>query len=147
MVTASTEEGLAVVTEKYLADEGGDPMVTRAYLRWSPCDSPLHQEGVSLLPKSELLRTSGPDPYDDSLEGQETIALVFDVSVDVLKQLDREKLFGGDGERAELLLGIWMGDQSDEERIQFAQLLNPIPIVQRFVKELKEGNDAFEAAV
>ena len=145
MVTASTEEGLTIATERYLASEGGDPILTRASLRWSPCDSPLHAEGVNLLQKSGLLRAGGPDPHEDSIEAYEAIALVFDVSCDVLKQLDREKIFGSDVQRAELLLGIWMGDQSDEDRIQFAQQLNPASLVDRFAKELKEANDALEA--
>jgi len=66
MVTASTEEGLSLVTERYLANEGGDPKLTRAALRWSPCDSPLHAEGANLLPKSDLLRRAGPDPNSPS---------------------------------------------------------------------------------
>ena len=143
MVTSSTEEGLSAVTEKYVASEGGDRILTRASLRWSPCDSPLHKEGESLLPKSELLRTRGPDPYDDTVEADEAIALVFDVSVNVLQQLDSENIFGGDLERSKLVLGIWMGDQSDEDRIAYASCLNPSSIVQQFSKELAEGYDAF----
>ena len=137
-VTASTEEGLSLVTAEYLASSGGDPMQTRAALRWSPCDSPLHQEGADLLPRSQLLRDNGPDPYDDTIEGDEAIDLVFEVSVEVLKQLDNEKVFGSGDERANLVLGIWMGDQSDEERIAFAQELNPKLIVDRFAAELEE---------
>ena len=124
MVTASTEEGLSAVTERYLAHEGGDPILTRASLRWSPSDSPIHKEGESLLAKSEQLRAEGPAPYEDSVEADQAIALVFDSSVDVLRQLDSEKLFGTGFDRSQLVLGVWMGDQSDEERTEFVRQLN-----------------------
>ena len=123
--------------------KGGDRILTRVSLRWSLCDSPLHKEGEGLLPKSDLLRTRGPDPYDYTVEAEEAIALVFDVSVDVLQQLDSENIFGGDLERSKLALGIWMGDQSDEDRVEFVSLLNPPSIVRRFSSELDEGYDAF----
>ena len=123
--------------------KGGDRILTRVSLRWSLCDSPLHKEGEGLLPKSDLLRTRGPDPYDYTVEAEEAIALVFDVSVDVLQQLDSENIFGGDLERSKLALGIWMGDQSDEDRIAYARRLNPSSIVQQFSKELAEGYDEF----
>jgi len=100
-------------------------------------------EGESLLPKSELLRTRGPDPYDDTVEADEAIALVFDASVDVLQQLDSENIFGSYLERSKLVLGIWMGDQSDEDRIAYASFLNPSSIVRQFSKELAAGYDAF----
>lgn len=107
MVTASTEEGLSAVTERYLAHEGGDPILTRASLRWSPCDSPIHKEGESLLAKSEQLRAEGPAPYEDSVEGDQAIALVFDSSVDVLRQLDSEKLFGTSAKEARVKMLIY----------------------------------------
>ncbi|HEX3186168.1 MAG TPA: DUF4303 domain-containing protein [Pyrinomonadaceae bacterium] len=143
MVTASTEEGLSAVTERYLAREGGDPILTRASLRWSPCDSPIHKEGESLLAKSEQIRANGPDPYEDSVEADKAIALVFDISVDVLRQLESEKVFGTDFERSQLVLGVWMGDQSDEERIEFVRQLNSPAVVRRFAKELEDGYSAF----
>jgi hypothetical protein len=143
IVTASTEEGLAVATEKYLARNGRDPTLTRASLRWSPCDSPIHEETSELLAKSAALRAAGPEPYDETKESVDTVSFLFDVAVDVLRQLDRERLFGTDLERVRLVLGIWKGDQSDEERVEFARRLNPESVLQRFAKELAEGNKAF----
>jgi hypothetical protein len=90
-----------------------------------------------------MLRFSAPDPYEESQEAEDTIALVFETAVEALQQLDREKLFGSDIERARLVLGVWMGDQSDDERITFARRLNPKSLVQRFAKELAAGNQAF----
>lgn len=89
MVTAGTEEGLTVVTNRYLAQKASDPFLMRASLRWSPCDSPLHAEGMSLLPESDRLRTAGPDPYEGSEESDAAIAFVFATIVDALQELDR----------------------------------------------------------
>jgi hypothetical protein len=80
MVTASTEEGLLEVTQRYVTRTGRDATVQRAALRWSPADSPLHAEGDGLLAESDRLRQAGPDPYDDAPEAEEAISLVFDVS-------------------------------------------------------------------
>jgi hypothetical protein len=143
MVTASTEEGLSAVTQQYLENKGGDPTLTRATLRFSPCDSPLHEGGQSLLPLSDSLRTAGPDPYDDTEEAHAAVSLVFDVAVEVLRQLDHENVFGTGLERERLVLGIWIGDQSDEEQIEFIRKLNPESVVHRFAQELEDGNRAF----
>jgi hypothetical protein len=145
MVTASTEEGLSVATAGYLAKSGGDPALMRASLRWSPCDSPLHEEGTGLLPASERLRNAGPDPYEDTQEAEDAVTLVFDVAVEALKQLDDEGLFGAAADRSRLVLGIWIGDQSDAERIRLVAKLNPKPVVQRFEREVEAGNRAFTA--
>jgi Domain of unknown function (DUF4303) len=61
---------------------------------------------------------------------------VFDVAVQSLQQLDREGTFGEGLERAQLVLGIWKGDQSDEERVEFVSLLNPRTVAERFAREI-----------
>lgn len=90
MVTTSTEEGLSDATAKYVAKHGGDSALRRASLRWSPCDSPLHLEGRSPLVKSEALREQGPDPYDDAQESDQTVSMIFEVAVEVLRELERD---------------------------------------------------------
>ena len=136
MVTASTEEGLSEVTQRYLTRTGRDANAQRAALRWSPADSPLHAEGDGLLAESDRLRQAGPDPYDDTPEADEAISLVLDVAMQSLQQLDREGTFGEGLERAQLVLGIWKGDQSDDERVEFVSLLNPRPVAERFAREI-----------
>jgi len=143
MVTASTEEGLSEVTERYVTRTGRDATAQRAALRWSPADSPLHAEGEALLAESDRLRCAGPDPYDDTPEADEAISLLFDVAIRSLQQLDREGTFGEGLERAQLVLGIWKGDQSDDERAEFASLLNPRPVAERFTREIAEQSRAF----
>jgi hypothetical protein len=145
MVTASTEEGLSRVTAEYVQKDGGDPVLRRASLRWSPCDSPLHLEGEELLPRSTLLRDAGPDPYEDSPEADETVSLVYAAAVEALSTLDREGVFGSAETRSQMVVGIWSGDQSNEERIEFARALNPPAVVERFARELEEGVSAFFA--
>ena len=55
-VTASTEEGLSEVSQRYVTETGSDPAAQRVALRWSPTDSPLHREGRELLADSDRLR-------------------------------------------------------------------------------------------
>ena len=146
MVTASTEEGLSEVTQRYLTQTGSDPAGQRAALRWSPADSPLHAEGEGLLPESDRLRREGSGPHDDTPEADETISLVFDVAIQALQLLDREGVFGAGLDRENLVLGIWKGDQSDEERVEFASLLNPRSVAERFAREIGDRSRAFFAA-
>jgi len=61
---------------------------------------------------------------------------VFDVAIQSLQQLDREGTFGEGLERAQLVLGIWKGDQSDDERVEFVGLLNPRTVAERFAREI-----------
>ena len=146
MVTASTEEGLSEITNRYVTQTGSEPAAQRAALRWSPADSPLHAEGEGLLAGSDRLRRAGADPYDDTPDADEAIALVLDVAIQSLQRLDREATFGEGLERAQLVLGIWKGDQSDDERIEFASLLNPRPVAERFAREIAEQSRAFLGA-
>jgi hypothetical protein len=143
LVTASTEDGLSEVTQRYVTEKGGDPGAQRMALRWSPCDSPLHGEGEALLPETARIRRAGPDPCADTPEADDANALIFDVAIQALRQLDADGVFGQGLERAQLVLGIWKGDQSDEERIEFASLLNPRPVAERFAREIADQSRAF----
>jgi hypothetical protein len=143
MVTASTEEGLTKVTAEYCARDGGDSITRRASLRWFPADSPLHMEGRDLLAKSEALRSEGPDPYDDSPEADEVISMVLEAAFEVLTTLDHEGVFGVGADRQRLVLNVWMGDQEEEERVEFANLLNPTAVAERFAMESSDGYRAF----
>jgi len=144
MVTASTEQGLERATAAYVQKFGGDPALRRAALRWSLGDSPLHAEGEGLLAKSDALRLEGPDPYADTAEAEAVLAAVYEDAIGALKLLDRRGVFGVADEREKLLLGIWKGDQSDEERVEFARLLNDAASVERFGRELEAGDQAFD---
>jgi hypothetical protein len=160
MVTAFSESGLESQVAKYLASErgkGSDPVLQRQTLRWSPCDSPLHQEGSDLLPKSDkivdALNLEGDpdgedfdeddDDFDEGDEPDPAIAEVIAIAVQVLQEMDKEGLFGAGAERERLVLCVWKGDQSNMERYEFAKALNPPAVATRFGEELNEGNRAF----
>lgn len=144
-VTASTEEGLSEVSQRYATERGSDAAAQRVALRWSPADSPLHVEGQGLLAASDHLRRQGPAPSDDTPEADEAVALIFDAAIQSLRQLDADGVFGEGPERSRLVLGIWKGDQSDEERIEFASLLNPRAVAERFAREVADQSRAFFA--
>src|SRR5512142_1979091 len=64
VVTASTEEGLLQVADRWAEARGGDPARVRVALRWSTGDSPLQDSEQRFLRRSRTLRQQGPDPYD-----------------------------------------------------------------------------------
>jgi hypothetical protein len=117
-VCAATEEGLARV--------GG--------MRWSLCDSPLHPVGGVPLTRSAALRDAGPDPYADSAESRDAIALVYRAIVEVLRAVDDE--LGSREERERMVVSIWKGDQPNDERVAWARALNPASVAARFAEEL-----------
>ncbi|MCC2669841.1 MAG: hypothetical protein K0Q72_2312 [Armatimonadetes bacterium] len=127
--TANTEEAL-------LRRSGGN---ARSSLRWSPCDWEYHLEGNGeYFGQIQRLLDAAPDPYDSSIdeEPDPETEFTFDICVRVLRDLDDEGLFGGDEERSGIVISLWMGDQSDEERVLWAQQLNPEPVWSRFEEEL-----------
>ena len=167
MATAFSETALASSVAHSLASkrgQGRDPELQRATLRWSPCDSPLHGEGESLLPESDRIvqeleledssEDDDDDDFDEDFDGDDDDFLededrdpavdeVFAIAVQVLQEMDRDGLFGSGAEREHLVLGIWKGDQSNVERYEFAKLLNPLPVAKRFGEEMNAGLRAF----
>lgn len=169
MVTAFSEAGLAASVAHSLASrqgKGRDPELQRATLRWSPCDSPLHGEGESLLTESDRLVQEleleggseddedgdDADDFDDDLDDDDfdedeeldpAVDAVFAIAVQVLQEMDREGLFGSGAERERLVLCLWKGDQSNVERYEFAKRLNPSAVAQRFGEEMNAGLRAF----
>ena len=89
------------------------------------------------------MRHEGPGPYDESPESDAWIDVVHDAAFQALANLDRKGTFGTDSDRERLVLSIW-GDQTDEERLEFARALNPVAVAVRFAGELEAGNRAFE---
>ena len=60
---------------------------------------------------------------------------MIDVCIRVLKRLDAEGVFGAGERREGIVLNVLMGDQSDEERLKYAKLLNPASVYARFQEE------------
>jgi hypothetical protein len=161
-VTAFSERGLDAAVARYLASkrgQGSDPALQRQALRWSSADSPLHAVGSTLLPRSDKIANdldfegrdldeldndedAEDDDFDDELPDPE-VEEVFQVAVQVLRELDREGLFGVGAERERLVLGLWKGDQSNLERHAYAKALNPPAVARRFGEEMNIGLRAF----
>lgn len=176
MVTAFSEKTLDDAVARQVADfsEGGraadlrqsalemggkpdDPTLARQSLRWSPCDSPLHELGSGLLPKTDEivqeLDVEGrwaddadldDDEFEEACETPDPdVEKVFRVIVQVLADLDREGVFGTGAERERLVLSVWQGDQSNLSRFEFAKALNPPAVAARFGREMNEGLVAY----
>jgi hypothetical protein len=141
-LTASSEEGLEEVVAEYRQQPHyaqQDPAQLRTSLKWSPCDSPLHafcEEGAGELDGiMNELSEAFPD-VDDEEAFCDFVGRVEEAFLGALKQLDKEGRFAAPTERAQLVLNLLMGDQSDEERTRLAAELNPPEVVARFTKEL-----------
>ena len=165
-VTAFSEAGLDAAVADLLASkrgQGRDPALQRQSQRWSPADSPLHEEGADLLPESNQLvqELEAEADEDDDFEGDDfdedadfadvddgedldaAAAEVFEIVVQALQEMDEEGLFGAGAERERLVLCVLKGDQSNLERHDFAKMLNPAAVAKRFGDEMNEGNRAF----
>lgn len=168
MVTAFSEAGLDAAVTKSLArkqGKGKDPALQRRSLRWSAADSPLHEVGSQLLPKSDKIvqdldfegrwhqdddAGDDDDDDDDDFEFDEEaelqdpeVAEVFQVIVQVLRELDQEGAFGTGAERERVVLSVWEGDQSNMSRYEYAKRLNPAAVARRFGEEMNAGLRAF----
>ncbi|MBV1862172.1 MAG: DUF4303 domain-containing protein [Nannocystaceae bacterium] len=142
--TASSDRGLAeaVATYKEGPSYAATPVETLAMqLKWSPCDSPLHED-VSFEDEVTAFMEHVSDGLRSAYEDEDhTACRELDESVHVamctaLKTLDLRGVFGSGTSRP--LLNVWKADQSDEERLSFAEILNPAPVVKRFQAELLE---------
>lgn len=140
--TASSARGLAetVATYKQGKSYAATPVETLALqLKWSPCDSPLHED-VCFEDEVTAFMEHASDALRLAYEEEDHAACrELDESVHVamctaLKTLDLRGVFGSGEDRP--LLNVWKGDQSDEERISFAEILNPAAVVRRFQAEL-----------
>ncbi|MGH1348065.1 MAG: DUF4303 domain-containing protein [Nannocystales bacterium] len=142
--TASSDRGLAeaVATYKQGKSYAAVPVETLALqLKWSPCDSPLHED-VSFEDEITAFMEHVSDGLRSAYEDEDHAAChELDESVHVamctaVKTLDMRGVFGSGEQRP--LLNIWKADQTEEERISFAEILNPAAVVSRFQAELLE---------
>ena len=159
MVTAFSEAGLDAALARCLGGKygtGKDPEQLRATLRWSPCDSPLHEIGATLLPESDELvqvldpaladETGNDDEDEDDEAFDPRVLKVFELVIQALQEMDAEGQFGVGAERDALVLGLWKGDQSNGERYAYARQLNPVGVARRFGAEMNTGLRAYYAA-
>lgn len=141
-LTASSYEGLDEAVADYRRKPHyaqQDPDQLRTSLKWSPCDSPLHEfcGGASDDLDENMTEVSEAFPdLDDEEAFDEFVRHVERAFIGALRQLDSEGRFGSATERAGIVLSLLMGDQSDEDRIRLASFLNPPAVVATFTKEL-----------
>ncbi|MCP3927396.1 MAG: DUF4303 domain-containing protein [Desulfobacterales bacterium] len=139
--TASSYEGLEQVLNEY---GYGDKPKDSIEIKWSPVDSPLHSDseccGIikevnELL--NEALNESDRIYENEGLEGLEEFnAQIENAFLNALKRLDAKGVFGKDELRKKVVVNLLKGDQSYEERLEFAKKLNPPEAVEIFTKDM-----------
>jgi hypothetical protein len=146
-LTASSYEGLdesvaACLQQPMYAYH--DPAKLRRYLKWFPCDSPLHEFCEEACGELDEIMHEVCETYleiEDDSEAEIFVEQVVTAFLSALRQLDSEGLVGTPGQRSSLVLNLLMGDQSDEDRLQFAALVNPPDVVSSFASDLAAAHE------
>jgi len=136
--TAMSEEGLAEVVASYrkkprYASKTDEELA--ASLRWSPGDSPHHDEcdfeGVNDRMNELALVLRGIDVTTDRPRFDALVARTHEVFYRVLHQLDQEGCFGTGPERDQIFISMMMGDQ-DRSVLTLGERLNPQASFRRY---------------
>jgi len=143
-VALFTEGGLATVTAEYVKD-GYDSKNLKNELRWSPADSPFHCQYDRHLEAADTLLgrhcqqdfETAEGEYEDHWEAR--VAARSQALQDAIGSVDFDGLLGK--ARNELVVCIWCGDQSDEDRLRYVEALNPAPVFDRFVQSYINGQN------
>ncbi|HEU4325520.1 MAG TPA: DUF4303 domain-containing protein [Roseiflexaceae bacterium] len=142
--TSNTEEALDRKALTY-AEEGSALFdLERQALRWSPCDWEYHQKGGDATGAlvGGYLETGWDSSYTEFSFDADLIDACY---IEALQQLQREHLLSAPGYHKPILINLFKGDQSDEERIAFAKQLNDDELCAQFQQELDQGYEAFYA--
>ncbi len=139
--TASSYEGLEQVLKEY---GYGDKPKDSIEIKWSPVDSPLHSDsGCCGIIKevnellNEALKESDKIYENEGLEGLEEFNVqIENAFLNALKRLDAKGVFGKGELRKKVVVNLLKGDQSYEERLEFAKKLNPPEAVEIFTKDM-----------
>jgi hypothetical protein len=141
-LTAASYEGLEDAVASYLGKPfyaNADPWKLRRRLKWSPCDSPLHGLCEDVPGQLDPLIVDLSEEYraiDDDAESKAFVGRVESTFISALRRLDMEGQLGTPEERAGIVLNLLKGDQSDEERVRNASLLNSPEIASAYTDEL-----------
>ncbi|KAB8140358.1 DUF4303 domain-containing protein [Chloroflexia bacterium SDU3-3] len=140
--TANTQEALERTA---LQQSQSTPELHTYYqqsLRWSPCDWEYHESGseTALAAVNNLLDSGWDDDYTSFLFDPD---LIEHCCISALQQLQREKFFDNLAQGSPPLLNLLKGDQSNEERLTFAALLNSPEACAQLAIELDQGYDAY----
>lgn len=142
--TVSTESGLEEIAYEYKQNESYQDQsldFLKQDLRWSPCDSPLHDEYFEEMPNTqELLTPISELMYElyeaGNIEASDQIHnYLVELCLNTLNRLQKEGVFDA-LERTAFTLNLVNGDQSDEERLERAKALNPPSVYDRYKNQL-----------
>ena len=143
--TASSYEGLEEAAVRYRAMTSFSSWAVedlRRFLKWSPCDSPLHHlAGVDF----EAMEPTMAEIVGifDSIEEEafpEFCEQVHDAFIRALHRLDESGVFGTAEEREAVIVNLLLGDQSDEDRLDYAARLNSESQVKKLAIEFEDGH-------
>lgn len=153
--TASSYEGLKEVAQQYKQMERYSHKeldTLRHELKWSPCDSPLHQECGGIIEPFQALMDqisrellSIPVVNDDWSEFEQYVSQVDSAVEKALRRIDEEGVFGSGTERGGVVVNLLMGDQDDRTRIEFAKRVNPPESVQMLTDDLCRAESYFQS--
>ncbi len=159
ILTVNSEQGLTQIAEKYLHYENYRDLDIsladmRIYLRHSPTDSPLHALNICIKPfkeinqKLEVRLEQMLTIYRDYLDEPEVTQFselhrgkFNQICFQTLQKLAGEGIFGTNSSENGLVLNLLMGDQSDQERLQYASQINSPEIVAQYETEVKRGHE------
>ena len=135
--TLLTYQGLETVARRYLEnksfrEECGTLDAAMRQLKWSPCDSPHHCEFQDHFKHANELIEQMRPVIDDNEVGERMWEEVHGVFIGVLKGVRNTGIFDDS-----VVLNVLMGDQSDEERLLNAEILNSSQALMLFEKELE----------
>lgn len=139
-----TTEGLETVAKKYLEDTNwqdrwGTLDVAMQKLKWSPVDSPYHEEFYGLFDRvnetiDSIWEATDSDSDDEYIN---TCKEIHETSIAALVKVRDSGLFDKD----QVLFNLLKGDQGDEERILNAEAVNSETVLAWFPKEFGIDDD------
>lgn len=146
-LTASNEEGLAQVANEYKQMPRYSAMSLenlKADLKWSPEDSPLHGAPEDVLTSlepllqgvtAELQRRSELGDAGKSFD--EYTAELRTCIANALQRIDADGIFGTGEKRKQVVVNLLLGDQSDQDRLEFAERVNPAEAVEMLKRDFE----------
>ncbi|GGV16150.1 hypothetical protein GCM10010182_41150 [Actinomadura cremea] len=135
--TCSSEQGLRAVARVYAGEFGRTVGEQAGELRWSPADSPHHMLGEHHFGAvAELLESRGDVGAMASAAAAAEAEARLEACFRALARLDDEGFFGRGDDRAQVIVTVLQGDQSDRSRLENARRLNPPAAVERLARDL-----------
>ena len=140
----ATKAGLRQVASKYKESEYYQEKSIETLerdLKWNPCDSPRHEMYVNALSKSEgYLRKVVlimNEYWDDGREREywRIHEKLVSICINCLQKLENDDVFIK-LKRQSFVLNLLNGDQTEEERLERAEQLNPIDVFLQYKIEL-----------